>query len=157
MTITVWKITPRVWIRVDLAIVLINAVGVALYIWFCSALWVHATIEPESGDVDMAAASYWAETAVPVFLFCAVVDLVWLAVVFMRSRPPVLWRGCLLWVLVVAGWVGCWWYTRTRFDRANYGIYSPVSAPGLTMRSSEQRLATRSFLHSSSCVASLCR
>ena len=116
------------WNWINLAGVLFNIIGIALYVWLCSAWWKHAAFEPETGDVDVAVASVWSETALPVFLLCALVDLVWLVLIALCLRPPLLWRSCLALVVVVAGWVGCWWYSRAHFNGESLSFSPPAKA-----------------------------
>src|SRR5215510_11112685 len=83
----------------------LNVVGVGVYLWLASALWVRPGEEGEPGGPGDA--FYWLFYLVPILLSSLVINLVALFVIIRRivvSRRG--WAALALWLSVAAVWAG---------------------------------------------------
>ena len=91
---------------------LVNIIGLPLYLYFASWIWApHFEEGLLGGPGDP---MIWGSTAFPVLAVCALADLLWLVLILVRRHWSPKWPALVLWVLVVACWYAGLAYDRSR-------------------------------------------
>ncbi len=102
------RTNSRFWKRVVLGAVLTNLLGLAAFAYFSSGYWLPPEDDAFPPDVvpslDYGYVFLWGFTALPILFLSVGLDVLWLVLAGILSRPPVRWQLLRLWLLVV----GCW-------------------------------------------------
>jgi len=111
---SIWKSLSRekIWIAV-------NIVGIVLYLYFASRIWAppgESGLEGGPGDPFI-----WVISAFPFLAVCFIVNIIWLALMLFKLRKSSAWIGLLLWIFLMAAWLGA-----NRYDVYRQYTGSPV-------------------------------
>jgi hypothetical protein len=100
-------------------------VGIITYLYFAS--WIWAPVGEEGLLGGPGDPIIWGSTAFPIFAVCSLMNFVWFFVALRKLRRYRIWQHLIIWLTVVAVWVGVDRYDTSRqYTGADFQIEAPA-------------------------------